>query len=305
MARDLYQDLGVARTADAETIRRAYRKLAKTLHPDQNPGDKKSEDRFKTVSAAFDVLGDPEKREKYDRGEIDADGRETSFGRGFGGGAGGPFNGGAARGRFEGGDFDDLLNQMFGGGAPFGGTGAARGPARGADVRARLEVDLEEAILGAKKRIAFSDGRTIEVAIPRGAADGQVLRLKGQGAPSGRGGSAGDALIELAIRPHHLFRREGADIHVNLPISVPDAVLGAKVTAPTPEGGVTLTIPQASNTGRVLRLKGRGAVHPETRKRGDLLVRLEVALPDIPDPALEAFAEQWRAERPYGPRRRS
>ena len=299
MARDLYQELGVSRTADADTIRKSYRKLAKELHPDRNPGDKKAEDRFKSISGAWDVLGDAEKREKYDRGEIDAEGRETGLGRGgFGGGAGG------GAGRFDGADFDDILSQMFGGGGPFGGVGgAARGQARGVDVRARLEVDLEESILGAKKRISFSDGRTIEAVIPAGAQDGQVLRLRGQGAP-GRGGAAGDALIELVIRPHPVFRREGGDLHLSLPVSVPDAVLGGKLEAPTPEGEVTLTIPKGSNTGKVLRLKGRGGVNPEGGGRGDLFVRLEVALPEAPDPALESFAEQWRRERPYTPKRR-
>ena len=299
MAKDLYQELGVSRTADAETIRRAYRKLAKEFHPDRNPGDTPAEDRFKSVSAAFDVLGDAEKREKYDRGEIDANGRETGFGRG----GGGPFNNGS---RFESADFDDFLGQMFGGGGPFGAMGgsmgAGRGAARGGDVRARLEIDLEEAILGGRKRIAFSDGRTVEVAIPAGATNGQVLRLKGQGAP-GRGGAAGDAMIELAIRAHPVFRLEGADLHMDLPISVPDAVLGAKVEAPTPEGVVTLTLPKGSNSGKVLRLKGRGAANGGAG-RGDLLVHLEVTLPDPPDAELEAFAERWRRERAYVPRRR-
>lgn len=301
MAKDLYQELGVSRTADAEAVRRAYRKLAKDLHPDRNPGDKKAEDRFKSINAAFDVLGDPAKREKYDRGEIDADGRETGFGRaGFGGS---PFGGGGSGGRFEGADFDDILGQMFGGGGPFGGVGASARNGRGVDVRARLEIDLEEAILGAKKRIAFSDGRTINVTVPPGAVDGQTLRLKGQGV-QGRGGATGDALIELAVRPHPVFRREGADLHMDLPISVPDAVLGARVDAPTPEGEVTLTVPKGSNTGKTLRLKGRGAVDGDTGRRGDLLVRLELMLPESVDADLESFAEQWRRERPYAPRRR-
>lgn len=303
MAKDLYQELGVAKTADAAAVRRAYHKLAKTLHPDRNPGDKSAEDRFKSINAAFDVLGDADKRAKYDRGEIDSDGRETGFGRGgFGGGA--PFNGGGAGGRFEGADFDDILGQMFGGGGPFGGVGgAARTPPRGVDVRARLEIELEEAILGGKKRIVFSDGRTVEVAIPPGAADGQTLRLKGQGAP-GRTGTAGDALIELAVRPHPIFRREGADLHMDLPVSVPDAVLGSKVEVPTPEGDVTLTVPKGSNTGKLLRLKGRGATEGDAARRGDLLARLVVVLPETPDPELEGFAETWRRERPYTPRRR-
>jgi DnaJ-class molecular chaperone len=306
--RDLYQELGVAKTADAETIRRAYRKLAKDLHPDKNPGDKASEDRFKKINAAFDILGDADKREKYDRGEIDADGHDTM--RGFGGG-GGPFNGGGGpyggfSGRFEGADFDDILGQIFSGGGPFAGGGPGAGPRaapRGFDVRARLEVDLEEAILGAKKRIAFSDGRTIEVTIPPGAQNEQVLRLKGQGA-QGRSGAAGDALIELVVRPHAVFRLEGADLRMDLPVSVPDAVLGAKVQAPTPEGPVTLTVPKHSNTGRQLRLKGRGGVDPKTGRRGDLIAELVVMLPEGADAALEAFAEQWRRERPYMPKRK-
>lgn len=299
MAKDLYQELGVSRTADAETIRRAYRALAKDLHPDRNPGDKAAEDRFKSVSAAFDVLGDADKRQKYDRGEIDADGRDTGFGRGgFGGGG---MNGG---GRFEGADFDEILGQMFGGGGPFGAMGgAARNTGKGFDVRARLEIDLEEAILGGKKRIAFSDGRTIEVAIPPGASDGQTLRLKGQGA-QGRSGAAGDALIELAVRPHPLFRREGGDLYLDLPVTVPDAVLGAKVEASTPDGPVTLTVPKGSSSGKVLRLKRRGAT-TETGARGDLLVRLQLVLPDAADAELEAFAEQWRRDRPYEPRKRA
>ena len=307
MARDLYQELGVAKTADAEAIRRAYRKLAKDLHPDKKPGDKASEDRFKKINAAFDILGDADKREKYDRGEIDADGHETA--RGFGG-AGGPFNGGGPyggfSGRFEGADFDDILGQIFSGGGPFGGAGGAAGPKpqpRGFDVRARLEVDLEDAILGGKKRIAFTDGRTIEVTIPPGAQNEQVLRLKGQGA-QGRSGVAGDALIELVVRPHPIFTPEGADLRMDLPVSVPDAVLGAKVQAPTPEGPVTLTVPRHSTSGRQLRLKGRGGVDPKTGRRGDLLAELVVMLPEGPDPALEAFAETWRRDRPYTPRRK-
>ena len=294
----------MSKTADADTIRRAYRKLAKDLHPDKNQGDTTSEDRFKRINAAFDILGDAAKREKYDRGEIDSDGHETM--RGFGG-AGGPFNGGAGgfSGRFEGAEFDDILGQMFGGGGPFGGIGgAARAQPRGFDVRARLEIDLEEAILGAKKSIAFSDGRTIEVTIPAGAQHEQVLRLKGQGA-QGRSGAAGDALIELVVRPHPVFTLDGADLKMDLPVSVPDAVLGAKVQAPTPDGAVTLTVPKGSNSGRMLRLKGKGAVNPKTGARGDLLAQLVVVLPEAVDPALEAFAETWRRERPYTPRRKA
>jgi DnaJ-class molecular chaperone len=309
-AQDLYQELGVNRTASADEVRRAFRKLAKELHPDRNPGDKKAEERFKKLSAAFDILGDEDKRKKYDRGEIDADGRETmrGFGGGFpGGGAGGnPFQNGFQGAQFEGVDLNDILGEVFGarGGGGFGGQRGfgGGGERKGSDVRARLEIDLEDAIQGGKKRISFSDGRVIDVNIPKGAADGQVLRLKGQGAP-GRAG-AGDALIELTLRPHPLFRREGDALVMDLPISVPDAVLGGKVEAPTPDGPVTLTIPKGSNSGGVLRLKGRGLPEPKSGKRGDLLARLMVTLPEAPDPELERFAETWAQQRPYKPRRR-
>jgi DnaJ-class molecular chaperone len=307
VAADPYQELGIARGADQDTVRKAFRKLAKELHPDKNPGDKPSEERFKRVSAAFDILGDPEKRAKFDRGEIDADGRETMRGYSGGGGPGGFPGGGFGRGgqggqRFEGADFDEILSEVFGGRGPgrgFGGGGGGGG--RGQDVRARLEIDLEEAIRGGTKRIAFPDGRTLDVTIPKGAAEGQTLRLKGQGQP-GRGGVSGDALVELTIRPHPLYRREGADLHMDLPVSVPDAVLGAKVDAPTPEGVVRVTVPKGSSSGAVLRLKGRGAI--EGGRRGDLLARLMLVLPEAADPELERFAERWRTERPYTPRRR-
>lgn len=295
MAGDPYKELGVARTATQAEIRKAFHKLAKQLHPDANPGDAQAEERFKRVSAAFDLLSDPEKRARYDRGEIDADGREQF--PGFGGRAG-PRPGGGFGGRFEGVDIDDIF-EIFGG---MGRQGRGAGfSTRGRDVRARLEITLEESILGGSKRIAFSDGRTLDVTIPKGATEGQVLRLRGQGTP-GRYGTPGDALIELTIAEHPLYRREGADLHMDLPVSAPDAVLGGKVQAPTPEGPVKVNIPKGSNSGSVLRLKGRGAWRGG--QRGDLFAHLVVMLPDKPDPELEAFAEQWRRKRPYTPKAR-
>ncbi|WP_374571634.1 DnaJ C-terminal domain-containing protein [Phenylobacterium sp.] len=308
MANDPYQELGVSRGASADEIRKAFRKLAKAHHPDTNPGDKASEERFKRVSAAFDILGDAEKKKKFDAGEIDADGREifrAPPGGGFGGFQGGGPRGGFSGGDFEGVDFSDILSEMLGRGGRGGGARGFEGggfQSRGPDVRALLEIDLEEAIQGGPKRIAFSDGRTIDVTIPKGASDGQVLRLKGQGAP-GRAGP-GDALIELAIRPHPIFKREGEALVMDLPVSVPDAVLGGKVEAPTPDGPVTLTVPKGSNSGSRLRLKGKGLVGAHG-KRGDLFARLVVMLPDAADPELEAFAERWRKDRPYTPRRRA
>jgi DnaJ-class molecular chaperone len=311
LASDPYQVLGVPRTAGADEIRKAFRKLAKQHHPDTNPDNKTAEDRFKQVSQAFDILGDAEKKKKFDAGEIDADGRETF--RGFGGGQGPwgpPPNGGfGARGGgpfhaegFEGADLGDILGEMFGAGGRGRGGGFGGFSQRGADVRARLEIDLEDAIKGAKRRIAFSDGRTIDVTIPKGAQDGQTLRLKGQGSP-GRSGP-GDALIDLAITPHPVFRREGEALVMDVPVTVYDAVLGGKVEAPTPDGPVTLTVPKGANTGARLRLKGRG-LSDAAGRRGDLFARLVVALPEKPDPELEAFAEAWRKARPYAPRRRT
>ncbi len=304
MAQDPYTELGVARGAKADEVRKAFRKLAKELHPDKNPGNAKAEERFKRVSAAFDILGDEEKRKKFDRGEIDADGREVM--RGFNGGGGDPFGRGGqgAQGGF-GGNFDGVdLNDIFG--EILGGRGGGRGfggPAKGQDVRAKVEIDIEDAIQGSRKRIAFSDGRTIDVNIPKGAIDGQMLRLKGQGAP-GRAG-AGDALIELVFKPHPVFRREGDNLIMDLPVSVPDAVLGAKVEAQTPDGPVSLTVPKGANGGQTLRLKGRGLPTGRAATRGDLLAKIQIVLPDPPDPELQAFAETWRAERPYTPRRKA
>ena len=298
MAQDPYSELGVARTASHEDIRKAFHKLAKTLHPDRNPGDKAAEERFKKVSAAFDIVGDAEKRVRFDRGEIDADGRDAPP-PGYRGGAGSPF-GQAGGAGFEGVDLDEILGGMFSSRAR-GGRSAVM---RGSDVQAQLEVDLEEAIAGATRRVSFGDGRMLDVTIPKGAAEGQVLRLRGQGYPGRGGGPAGDALIELAIRPHPVFRQEGADLHMDLPVSVPDAVLGAKIEAPTPDGAVTLSVPRHANAGAQLRLKGRGAFDAATGRRGNLIAHLVLTLPDKPDAELDRFAEAWRKERPYTPVRR-
>nr|WP_314430414.1 J domain-containing protein [uncultured Brevundimonas sp.] len=301
MAGDPYKELGVARGASADEIKKAFRKLAKELHPDKNPGDKAAEERFKRITAAFDLLGDAEKRAKYDRGEIDADGREQfrapPGGGGRSGGFGG-FGGSGGRGGFEDIDLEELFGAFGGGGRTAGRGGFGGG--KGQDVRATLDISLEDSIAGTTRRIQFSDGRMLDVVIPKGASEGQVIRLKGQGAP-GRGGQAGDALIELKIAPHPVFKRDGADLTMDLPVSVPDAVLGGKIQVPTPEGAVMMTIPKGSNSGKVLRLKGRGAY--AGGKRGDLLAKLAVTLPDTPDDELIRFATEWRDKRPYKPGR--
>ncbi|WP_420470826.1 DnaJ C-terminal domain-containing protein [Brevundimonas sp. FT23042] len=302
MAGDPYKELGVARGASQDEVKKAFRKLAKDLHPDKNPGDKAAEDRFKRVTAAFDILGDKDKRAKFDRGEIDADGREQF--RGFGGGGGrgpggfgqGPFGQGGARGGFENIDLDEIFGGMFGGGARPGGARGGFSP-KGQDVRATLEISLEDSISGATRRIQFSDGRTLDVAIPKGAGDGQTIRLKGQGMP-GRGGENGDALIELKLAPHPVFTREGADLTMEQPVPLYDAVLGGKVPVRTPEGTVSLTIPKGSNSGKILRLKGRGAF--ANGKRGDLLAKLMIVLPEA-DEALDSLAQRVRDAGPIRP----
>ncbi len=305
MAGDPYKELGVSRTASADEIKKAFRKLAKELHPDKNPGNTVADERFKRITAAFDLVGDAEKRAKYDRGEIDADGREQFRGGGFGGAGGGrasgnPFGqGGGGQAGFENIDLDEIFGGMFGGGAGRGRGGAGSGYApRGQDVRATLEISLEDAISGNTRRIQFSDGRTLDVAIPKGASDGQTIRLKGQGAP-GRGGVAGDALIELKIAKHPVFTREGADLTMDLPVTLYDAVLGGKIPVRTPEGTVSVTIPKGSNSGKVLRLKGRGAF--ADGRRGDLLAKLMIILPETEDPALTNLAQGMRDKGPYKP----
>lgn len=304
MAGDPYKELGVARGASQDEIKKAFRKLAKELHPDKNPGNTEADERFKRVTAAFDIVGDKDKRAKFDRGEIDADGREQF--RGFGGGAAGgrghaggqnPFGQGGQRGGFENIDLDDIFGGMFSGGARPGGGRSGGFAAKGQDVRATLEISLEDAISGATRRIQFSDGRTLDVAIPKGAGDGQTIRLKGQGMP-GRGGENGDALIELKLTPHPIFTRDGADLTMDQPVPLYDAVLGGKVPVRTPEGTVSMTIPAGSSSGKILRLKGRGAY--ANGRRGDLLAKLMIVLPDD-DAALTKLAQKARDEGPIRP----
>jgi len=307
---DPYKELGVSRGASADEIKKAFRKLAKELHPDTHPNDPAKLEKFQKVTSAFDILGDVEKRAKFDKGQIDADGREQYAGPA--GGRGSPFGAGTGAGGFAGGfgggprheggpggraSFDNIdLEELFGRFGGGGGGGGSRSPfGRGQDVRATLEISLEDSIGGSTRRIQFSDGRTLDVTIPKGAADGQTIRLRGQGTP-GRT-EPGDALIELKIAPHPVFKVDGADLTMDLPVSVPDAVLGGKVQAPTPEGAVSVTIPAGSNSGQTLRLKGRGAF--VGGKRGDLKARLVVTLPETADEALKTFSQDWRDKRPY------
>jgi DnaJ-class molecular chaperone len=302
--KDPYQTLGVARSASADEIKKAYRKLAKKLHPDLNPGNKKVEQEFKEVSAAYDLLSDADKRAKFDRGEIDASGAERPGRGGFyrsyaEGGQGAKYRGGESV--FD----DDIFSDLFGGGfgARAGGRGGARMNIRGADVSYSATADFIEAALGAKKRLTLTDGKTLDVTIPPGTEDGQTLRLKGQGLPGMGSGAAGDAFIEVKVEPHPLFTRKGSDIHIELPVSLPEAVLGASVNVPTIDGTVSLKVPAGSNTGSVLRLRGKGVPRGKG-ERGDQYVKLKVALPDKPDKELTEFVERWAKKNAYDARAR-
>lgn len=313
-ARNPYEVLGVtAKASDAE-LRTAYRKLAKKNHPDLNPGNKEAEARFKEISAAYDIVGDKEKRARFDKGEIDASGAEkpppNPYGdyRHYAEGEGGRryySAGGNGTENMSAEDLDDLFS-MFGGRGRGGGAGGRTFRMRGQDRHYILNIDFLDAINGAKKRLDLPTGKTLDVSIPAGLRDGQVLRLEGQGEEGIGGGPTGDALIEVHIAVHPLFRREGDDIHVELPLTIAEAALGAKVAVPTTDGSVTMTIPANSNTGKVMRLKGKGAPKPGLKGgRGDQYVTLRVMLPDTADPELAAFLKEWAPKHPYDPRRRA
>jgi DnaJ-class molecular chaperone len=293
---DPYETLGVAKTASADDIQKAYRKLAKKLHPDLNPGDKSAEEKFKDVSAAYDLLGDPQKRARFDSGEIDAQGVEKPqrrYYRDFADrGEAGPFT--SDQGFADLNDAD-ILSEIFG-------RRGANMKMRGGDVRYHLAVDFLSAVNGAKPQLALPDGSDITVTIPPGTRDGQVLRLKGKGRPGYNGGEPGDVLIEIEVRPHPVFTRDNDDIRIELPVSLAEAVLGGKIKAPTPAGPVMLTVPKGANTGTVLRLKGKGVARPQGG-HGDQYVTLKVVLPDKPDPELEEFITRWSKAQAYDPRR--
>jgi len=304
MAEDLYSVLSVPKAASAEDITKAYRKLAKKMHPDLNPGDKAAEEKFKKVTAAYDILGDAEKRGRYDRGEIDASGQETPqqrYYREYAGGEDGARYRSTA-GFEDIGAFSDLFGDLFGERGGMRGGRGARFSMRGSDAQYRLDVDFLDAVNGTKTRITLPDGGTLDVTIPPGVADGQVLRLRGKGNPGIGEGEPGDALIEIHVRPHPVFKREGNDIVLEVPITFDEAVLGGKIEVPTIGGRVFATVPPGSNTGQTLRLKGRGI---KTKgSAGDQLVKLSIILPDRIDDDLKRFAETWREAHRYDPRRK-
>ncbi|MCI4680153.1 DnaJ domain-containing protein [Rhodoblastus acidophilus] len=321
--RDPYQVLGVAKGASQADVKKAFRKLAKQHHPDQNPKDPKAKEKFAEINTAYEIVGDEKKRAQFDRGEIDAEGKPRHPGfEGFGAGAGpggfsgfrrggGPgggqhfeFNfGGGAPGAGAGFDAADIFADLFGGrGARSGAGGGRQTHEAGADIALEAAIPLETAIHGGKARVLMPSGRTLEVNIPAGIEEGKQIRLRGQGQPSPAGGPAGDALVSVRFEKHGLFRIDGRDLRLDLPITLYEAVLGAKVESPTLSGKVELTLPPHSNSGRTLRLRGKGLPAAGGKPAGDLLVTLRIVLPDSADHELEELARRMRADKPYNPR---
>ncbi len=296
---DPYTLLGVSRTASADEIRKAYRKLAKELHPDLNPGDKSVEDQFKNVSQAYHLLSDAEQRARFDRGEIDASGQETpqqQYYRHYADSdRGRRYDSSAGFRDFEG--TSDIFADLFGHGA----EGAGRVHARGQDVLYRLAVPFLDAVNGTKQHLNLPDGSSIELTIPKGSRDGTMLRLRGKGRPGLGEGPPGDALVELSIQPHPYFTRDGDDLVLELPITLDEAALGAKVEVPSATGRLRVTVPKGSTTGDVLRLRGKG-VAKAGGGHGDQRVVLKVVMPDEVDKDLAEFLEKWRKTHAYNPR---
>ncbi|MYZ48812.1 DnaJ C-terminal domain-containing protein [Propylenella binzhouense] len=334
--RDPYEVLGVERSASESEIKRAFRKLAKQYHPDRAGDNPAAKAKFAEINTAYEIVGDKEKRGQFDRGEIGADGKPrfqgfqghagaqggfenvdpssfadvfSSFGFGArGGGPGGPggartfrFSTGPGGRRFEAGgagDADDILRDLFTGGA--GRAGPRPQPQRGTDVRADVAVTLEDVAHGRRPKVTLPTGKTVALTLPNGVVDGQVIRLAGQGNPSVTGGEPGDALVTVRFVPHPLFRAEGVDLRIDVPISLDEAVLGAKIQVPTLSGKVQVTVPPGASGGRALRLKGKGL--PGPHGHGDLLVALRITLPEGVDGELEALMRRWREESRPSPR---
>jgi DnaJ-class molecular chaperone len=309
--RDPYQILGVKKTATAEEIKAAYRALAKKLHPDLNPGKKEIEQKFKEVTAAYDLLSDATTRGKFDRGEMDAMGNDRGFGgrrppggdpfaaHNFGGGFQGPRGGQQDPfSHFS----DDLFADLFGGGRKRG-TDHPRDNAqnKGADVTYALTVGFVDACMGIEQKVTLSSGKTVKVLIPAGTEDGAKLRLRDQG-QAGNGSGSGDAIIAISVAAHPYFSRKNRDIYLETPIGIHEAILGAQITVPTLDGSVAVKVPPHSNSGTLLRLKRRGIPASGGSHAGDFFVRLKVILPEAPQPTLHDFIEKWSKKHAYDPR---
>ncbi|WP_363350705.1 J domain-containing protein [Methylocystis echinoides] len=315
--RDPYDVLGVSKSASAADIKKAYRQLAKKYHPDRNRDDAKAKERFAEINTAYEIVGDEKKKAQFDRGEIGPDGKPKGF-EGFGAGPGGfsrawrsssgpganqhyefNFGGGGGQGGAGGFDPSDLFADLFG-----GRRRAQQTPERGEDVAATATVPLETAAKGGSARVILPSGRTLEVKVPAGVEDSQQIRLRGQGQPGLRGGESGDALVTVKIAAHPYFRLEGRDLRLDLPVTIYEAALGAKVQTPTLDGKVELAVPAGSNGGRVLRLRGKGLPATESKPAGDLYVALKIMLPEEPDAEFEARLRELRERHHYDPRRK-
>jgi len=278
---DPYSILGVSRSASESEIKRSYRQKAKSLHPDQHPGDKAKAEAFKKVSSAYEILGDAAKRAQYDRGQIDGDGQP----RGFAGNRQGPMGGGGGQGD----PFEDILSGIFGGG---GRNRRGPGPRKGRDSRYRVDIDFTDSIIGARRRMKMPDGQSLDINIPPGVETGQTLRLKSQGQASPYGGPPGDALVEITVHKHKIWTRDGDDVRMPVPISLDTAVLGGTVNVETPAGMMNLKVPEGTNTGAVLRLRGKGV--QRSSKAGHLYARLEIVLDDPKEADLRSYAQKIR-----------
>jgi DnaJ-class molecular chaperone len=312
--RDPYAVLGLAKSASAAEIKSAYRRLAKKFHPDQSK-DPKAKDKFSEINSAYEIVGDEKKRGEFDRGEIDAEGKPRHPGfEGFAGarrsrtaqGAGPDFqhfefdfgDGDVNRGRAGGGIDPDVLAELFGA----AGGARTRRPQRGEDVSVVATIPLALAATGGSARVTLPTGKTLDVAIPVGVEEGKQIRLRGQGQPGSKSGAAGDALITVHYAPHPLFKVDGRDLRFDLPITLYEAVLGAKVRAPTLAGDVEIAVPQGASSGQTLRLRGKGLPAVGEGRQGDLLATLRIVLPTGSDPELAGLMRRWRDEKPYDPR---
>jgi DnaJ-class molecular chaperone len=313
--RDPYTVLGISKSASADEVKKAYRRLAKKLHPDQNTTDPKAKEKFSEINTAYEVLGDGEKRGKFDRGELDADGKPRHPGfEGFGGGRPGArgagagaganwrnfeFEAGGPGGRNSGGfDPGDIFGDLFGGGR----RPRANPAAQGEDVAAVVTVPLQRAVKGGEARVTLPTGRTLDVKIPAGIESGQQIRLRGQGQPSGMGGRPGDVILTVEIAPHPVLKLDGRDLRLDLPVTLYEAALGGSVQAPTLDGMVELSLPPGS-AGKTLRLRGKGLPKSGDKPAGDLFVTPRIALPEAVDPDFEAMMKRWRTDKPYDPRK--
>lgn len=300
MSGDPYELLGVKRDATQKDIQSAFRKLAKKLHPDLNPGDKKSEEKFKEISAANEILSDEEKRARFDRGEIDISGAEQAprqYYRDYASQAGrrDPYRKGAGFADFE--DTDDVFSSFF---SKRSSGGQFR--SKGADLHFSMTIDFLAAVNGTRTQVALPDGPALDVQIPAGTRDGQTLRLRGKGAHGAGGGPPGDALIEVHVAPHVFYVRDGDDIRFEVPITLKEAVLGGKIRVPTPSGAANVTLPAHSNSGKTLRLKGKGVPKGGT-DYGDIYVTLKIVLPENSDEKLAEFMNAWVANDVQDPRK--